>query len=98
MRTKVKVSDQVESFIKALAPEPRRALRLAIKGLAQDKGDTKRLEGKLAGYHRLRVAGYRVIYAERFEAGHRILECIWAKERAVVYEIFLRLHAEEFIA
>jgi mRNA-degrading endonuclease RelE of RelBE toxin-antitoxin system len=96
MSTKVRVAEQVESFVKALAPKPRRALRQAIKSLAQDKGDTTRLEGKLSGYHRLRVAGYRVIYAERFEAGQRIIECVFAKERAVVYDMFLQLRAEEF--
>jgi mRNA-degrading endonuclease RelE of RelBE toxin-antitoxin system len=96
MRTRVKVSEQGESFVKALAPEPRRALRQAIKALAQDKGNITRLEGKLANYHRLRVAGYRVIYAEEFEAGQRIIECIFAKERAVVYEMFLQLYTEEF--
>jgi mRNA-degrading endonuclease RelE of RelBE toxin-antitoxin system len=58
MTTRVRVSEQVESFVKALAPEPRRALRQAIKGLSQGKGDIKRLEGKLSGYHRLRLAGY----------------------------------------
>ena len=57
MTTRVKVAAQVEVFVKSLAPEPRRALRRAIKALAQDKGDLQRLEGKLSGYHRLRVSG-----------------------------------------
>ena len=59
MTTRVRVEAQVEAFVKSLAPEPRRALRQAIKALAQDKGDVKRLEGKLSGYHRLRVGHYR---------------------------------------
>jgi hypothetical protein len=37
-----------------------------------------------------------VLFSERFESGQRIIECIYAKERAVVYEMFLQLHAEEF--
>ncbi len=96
MTTRVRVEAQVEAFVKALAPEPRRALRQAIKGLAQDKGDLKRLEGRLSGFHRLRVAGYRVIYRERFEAGQRWIDCVFAKERTVVYDLFLQLRAEEF--
>jgi mRNA interferase RelE/StbE len=96
MTTRVKVEAQVEAFVKSLAPEPRRALRQAIKGLAQDKGDLKRLEGRLSGYHRLKVAGYRVIYGERFDAGQRRIDCVFAKERAVVYDLFLQLRAEEF--
>jgi mRNA-degrading endonuclease RelE of RelBE toxin-antitoxin system len=96
MMTRVNVSEQVEAFVKSLAPEPRRALRQAIKALASDKGDRKRLEGKLAAYHRLRVGGYRVIYAERFVSGRRVIECLLARERAIVYELFLQLRAEEF--
>lgn len=96
MRTSVKVEAQVEAFVKSLAPEPRRALRQAIKAMAQGKGDVKRLEGKLSGYHRLRVGGYRVLYAERFAGGQRVIECVFAKERAVVYDLFLQLRAEEF--
>jgi len=96
MTTKVKVAEQVESFVKALAPEPRRALRQGIKGLAQDKGEVKRLEGKLSPYHRLRVGHHRVIYAERFESGTRYIDCVFAQERAVVYDLFLQLRTEEF--
>jgi mRNA interferase RelE/StbE len=96
MTTRVRVEAQVEAFVKSLAPEPRRALRQAIKALAQEKGDVKRLEGKLSGYHRLRVGHFRVIYAERFEGGTRFIDCIFAKERAVVYDLLLQLRAEEF--
>jgi len=96
MTTRVEISEQVEAFVKSLAPEPRRALRQAIKALAHDKGDRKRLEGKLSPYHRLRAGGYRVIYVERFEKGRRVIGCVFARERAVVYELFLKLRAEEF--
>ena len=86
----------MEAFVKSLSPEPRRALRQAIKGLAHNRGEVKRLEGKLAAFHRLRVGHYRVIYAERFEKGERVIECLFARERAVVYDMFLQLRAEEF--
>lgn len=94
MRTRVQVEMQVEAFVKSLAPEPRRRLTLAIKALAKEHGDVKRLEGKLAGYSRLRVAGYRVIFAERSSPGERIIDCIYAEKRAVVYELFVRLLSE----
>jgi mRNA-degrading endonuclease RelE of RelBE toxin-antitoxin system len=94
MKTRVRVESQVEDFVKALAPEPRRRLRLAIKGLANDRGDCKTLEGKLDGYLRLRVSGFRVIYKERVEGGVRILDCLYVENRAVVYELFLRLLSE----
>jgi len=62
MKTKIRVESQVESFVKSLAPVPRRRLRLAIRGLEYGRGDIKSLEGNLAGYSRLSVTGYRVIF------------------------------------
>ena len=95
MKTKVRVAAQVEEFVKALAPDPRQRLRQAIKGLADGQGDIKRLEGNLAGYSRLGVAGCRVIFQERSERGVRIIDCIFAERRAMVYEIFVQLLAEQ---
>src|SRR5260370_21905988 len=71
MRTKVNVESQVESFVKSLAPEPRRRLRMAMKDRAKNGGDIKRLEGRLEGYSRLRVSGHRVIFAERAQPRSR---------------------------
>jgi mRNA-degrading endonuclease RelE of RelBE toxin-antitoxin system len=65
MRTKIRVEEQVEAFVKSLAPEPRKRLRLAIRQLAENRGNIRLLEGNLAGYCRLSVAGYRVIFKER---------------------------------
>ncbi len=75
MKTSVLVGPPVEIFIQKLAPEPRRHVRLAVRGLATGKGDVKALSGDLAGFYRLRVLTYRVIYEERFEAGTRVLDC-----------------------
>lgn len=95
MKAKVRVEEQVEDFVKSLAPDPRKRLRLAIKGLADGRGDIKYLEGNLADYCRLRVAGYRVIFKERAERGSRVIDCVYAERRALVYEIFARLLTEE---
>jgi len=95
MKTKIRVETQVEAFVKSLAPDPRKRLRLAIKGLAEGKGDIKWLEGNLAGYGRLSVAGCRVIFKERAERGSRIIDCIFSERRALVYEIFVRLLSEQ---
>lgn len=95
MKTRIRVEEQVGGFVKSLAPEPRRRVRLAIKGLAKGEGDIKQLEGKLADYSRLAVAGCRVIFRERSEPGARIIDCIFAERRAVVYELFIQLLAEQ---
>ena len=70
-------------------------MRLAIKGLAGGRGNIKPLEGNLAGFSRLSVTGYRVIFRERTERGTRIIDCIFAERRALVYEIFVRLLTEQ---
>lgn len=88
MRTRVRTSEQVESFVKSLAPEPRRALTRALKALAHSKGDIRQLEGALDGFARLRVAGFRVIFSSRAEGGQRIIECLFVERRAVIYELF----------
>ena len=88
MRIRVKVSPQVEAYVKSLAPHPRRALSRAIKGLAQNRGDVKQLESHLEGYSRLRVGSHRVIFAARAEAGECIVDCLFAERRAVIYEMF----------
>jgi mRNA-degrading endonuclease RelE of RelBE toxin-antitoxin system len=97
MRTKIHVEAQVEEFVKSLAPDSRRQVRQALKGLAGSRGDIKHLEGNLAGCSRLAVAGCRVIFKERSERGVRIIDCIFAERRAVVYEIFVRLLAEQVV-
>ena len=95
MKTKIRVERQVEDFVKSLAPEPRRRIRLAIKALGSDRGDIKPLEGKLSGYSRLRVSSYRIIFKERSHAGQRIIDCIFAERRSLVYEIVASLLAEQ---
>ena len=95
MRTEVRVGPQVERFVKSLAPQPRQSLRRAIKILAQNQEETKPLEGKLAGWHRLRIAGYRVIYKQTSEPGARVINCVYANHRSVVYEMFAQLLADQ---
>ena len=88
MKTTVELSDQVLNFVRSLAPEPRRALRLGLRGLAAEHGDIKQLEGELAGWCRLRVKSYRVIFSYETEARQRVARCVFAERRALVYELF----------
>jgi len=88
MRTKVELSGQVLEFVRSLAPEPRKSLRNGLRGLESDAGDIKELEGDLAGWIRLRVASYRVVFRYVMERGQRIARCEFAERRAVIYELF----------
>jgi len=94
MKVSVRVESQVEAFVKSLAPGPRRRLTQGTKALAKNHGDTKQLEGKLESYSRLRVGGHRVIFNERSERGQRIIDCVFAEKRALVYDLFIRLLSE----
>ena len=90
MLTKVAVSAQVRAYQGKLAPEPRLRLKLAIAGLAENKGDTKALTDKLEGYCRLRVGQHRVVY--RHFNGR--IECFYVAPRKTVYE-YLSAHFRE---
>ncbi len=84
----VELSDQVVQFIRELAPEPRRRMRLALKRLEQGKGDIKPLEGELSSYSRLRVGGMRIIF--RYVAGvaSSSVRCEFAEHRSIIYELY----------
>ena len=51
-----------------------------------ERGDLKALEPPLAEYSRLRVGGYRVVFAY---ARRGTIECIFAERRSVVYELLV---------
>jgi mRNA interferase RelE/StbE len=82
---KVKVRTQVWAFASSLGLEHRRAFKRAVLGLAQERGDIRPLGDQLAGFHRLKVARYRVIF---FYQPGQVIECVFAEERKLVYEIF----------
>ena len=81
--------------MRRLPPEPKHALRRSIKALATLQGDIESLEGRLAGYCRLRVMTYRVIFAIRIEQGEGRVQCLYAGPRATVYEAFTAMLAKK---
>ena len=91
MEIKVELSKQVVAFVARRAPEPRRALRAALRGLARERGEIRALEGPLKDYHRLRVGGYRIIFAYKVSGKRRTIHCIFAERRSAVYEVFQEL-------
>jgi len=97
MRSKIKIGPLAENFIRALSPEPRRALRRRIKGLEKDEGDIKQLEGRLAGYSRLRVGRLRLVFKVESVRGERVIFCVYVNFRPVIYELFEQLLASGLI-
>ena len=92
---KVRLSAQVQDLIGSLAPESKREMRAGLKQLAQGIGDTKTLQGELAGYNRLRISRWRVIFRYTPGASGPEISCDFAEQRDVVYQMFSALLAEE---
>lgn len=87
MRYKVRVREQVKAFVETLAPESRRRIRAGLRKLEIERGDCIALKERLAGCHRLRIGGYRVIF--RYLPG-KVIECVFAESRSLVYHLFER--------
>lgn len=86
-----------EAYIRSLAPERRRAVKRALKALADSKGglDTRALEGRLQGYSRLRIGTHRIIYAVVAEGKGPCIHLLFAGPRSTVYEAFEKVLAEK---
>ena len=84
----VRVQEELVDYLRRLAPQPRHALRLAIKNLANETGDIKPLTDELEGFYRLRVGSHRVIFEYQIIAGSRVITCIFAGPRKWIYEVF----------
>jgi len=81
----VVVKEPVYDFARRLAPEPRHAVRQALKALRREHGDIRALEQTLTGYYRLRIGKFRLIF--RY-VDSRTIEAIFLEERSIVYEVF----------
>ena len=88
---KLKISDQVIAFVRKQAPERRKALRAGLDELAKGKGDILPLEETLAGFWRLRVGRFRVIFDYE---NSTTIRCIFVEERRLVYEVFAAMLKE----
>ena len=85
MTMEVVIKEELYLFVRRLAPEPRRAMKRALIGLRQEKGDIRALDQSLTGYYRLRVGKFRVIF--RYRDG-KTIDALYAAERGIVYEVF----------
>ena len=87
----IELSDQVVAFVRRLAPQPRQALRSALRSLAEGRGDIRALEADLAGFYRLRVSRFRVIFHYVLKDNRRILRCEFVEERSLVYQVYAEM-------
>ena len=85
---KIELEAQVVTFVRSLAPEPRKAVRRAFLRLEQERGDIRPLEGELQNYYRLRVLRYRIIFHYAVVGRKRTIRCVYAAPRSIIYEVF----------
>jgi mRNA interferase RelE/StbE len=85
---RIRIQEEVLDYLKSLPPQPRHALKLAIKRLSEERGDIKSLTDDLEGFHRLRVGSYRVIFEYFVIDGERAITCVYAGSRKWIYEVF----------
>lgn len=84
----VRLTGEVLDYLKKLPPQPRHAIRLAIKGLGKEQGDIKPLTEELEGFHRLRVGSHRILFEYEMVGGEKIITCVFAGSRRWIYEVF----------
>ena len=84
----VRMREEVLDYLRKLPPEPRHALRLAIKALAEERGDIRALTDDLEGFCRLRFGSYRVIFEYEMIGVKRTATCVFVGARRWVYEAF----------
>lgn len=85
---RISASEQVAAWLTGLPPQTKHRVRLALRGLAEGKGDIKGLQGPLEGFNRLRVGGIRIIYRQ---ISSREIHLDHAQTRDVIYEVFERI-------
>ncbi len=84
----VRIQDEVLDYLRRLPPQPRHALRVAIRGLARERGDIRPLTDELEGFFRLRVGEHRVVFKYEVLDGGRTITCVFAGRRKWIYEVF----------
>ena len=82
---KLHFSRQVRDYVAALPPDTKKRFHRELKNLSEGGGDTHPLVENLSGYWRLRIGRHRVIY---FYGAGMVIECVYAGERATIYQTF----------
>ncbi len=84
----VRIQQEVLDYLRRVPPQPRHAMRLAIKALAGESGDIKPLTDELEGFFRLRIGSHRVIFEYEIIDDRRVITCVFAGPRKWIYEVF----------
>ena len=78
------LAPELSAFIARMRSKIRSPAPHALQELRRERGDIRALEGVLAGYYRLRVGRFRIIFAY---AADGAIEAVFMEERSLVYEV-----------
>ena len=78
---RVDVPDDVQRIIAKLHPETKRKVRAALEAIAEEPTVGKALGERLAGFRRIRIGRWRIVYREE----GRIIEVHAVGRRATIY-------------
>lgn len=90
----IRLSPQVDAYVKTLSPDARRKVRDALRALEKGRGEIAPLHQELEGYHRLKIPPRRVILRYQESARGPECYCTYIETRDVVYETFAALLSE----
>lgn len=85
---KISASEQVQRWLVALPPDPKKRVRRGLRGLQNGHEDIKALRGELEGFCRLRIEGLRIVYSQH---PGNVIRLEYADNRDVIYETFLKV-------
>ena len=91
----IRLSPQVNAYVKTLPPDTRRKVRDALRDLEQGRGEIDPLQRELEGYHRLKLPPRRVILRYQETSQGPECYCAFMEMRDVVYEQFAAILSEQ---
>lgn len=81
-RSRLRVPDEIRDLIRRLSPDTKRRVRSALDAVIDDPEPGMALFEQLAGYRRIRVGGWRIVYREE---GRRVIQIHAIGRRSTVY-------------
>ena len=67
-RSRLRVPNEIRDLISGLNPDTKRRVRAALDAVIDDPETGMALSERLAGYRRIRIGGWRIVYREEGRA------------------------------
>ena len=80
-QSRLRVPDEIRELISRLNPDTKRRVRAALDAIIDDPDTGVALSEQLAGYRRIRIGGWRIVYREQ----RRVIQIHASGRRSTVY-------------